>query len=159
MEQKTLSNWLKCIIIGVAICGLIIYAVVFPFYGTNLVNEYPEFSNRYWPWLIFIWFTGIPCFTVLILSWKIATNIGNDKSFSMANAKLFKWISGLAAGDSCFFFVGNLVMLFLNMSHPSVVLLSLIVVFAGVAVAVASAALSHLVMKAAKLQEESDLTI
>ena len=159
MEQKTLSKWLKCIIVGVGICCLIIYAVVFPLYGTNLLNIYPEFSNRYWPWLIFIWCSGIPCFTVLVLSWKIATNIGNDKSFSMANAKLFKWISGLAAGDSCFFFVGNLLMLFLNMSHPSVVLLSLIVVFVGVAIAVASAALSHLVMKAAKLQEESDLTI
>jgi hypothetical protein len=33
------------------------------------------------------------------------------------------------------------------------------VVFAGVAITVAAAALSHLVRKAAALQEESDLTI
>ena len=45
------------------------------------------------------------------------------------------------------------------MSHPGVVLASFVVVFVGVAVAVASAALSHLVKKAAALQEQSDWTI
>lgn len=45
------------------------------------------------------------------------------------------------------------------MSHPGVALFSLLVVFAGVAVAVASAVLSHLVQKAAVLQEQSDFTI
>lgn len=41
----------------------------------------------------------------------------------------------------------------------TIVLLSLVVVFAGIAASVASAALSHLVMKAADLQNQSDLTI
>ena len=50
-------------------------------------------------------------------------------------------------------------MLFTNMSHSGVALFSLLIVFAGVAVAVAAAALSHLVQKAAVLQEQSDLTI
>ena len=52
-----------------------------------------------------------------------------------------------------------MVFLFLGMNHPGVVLLSLVAVFAGVAVAIAAAALSHLVAKAADLQAESDLTI
>ena len=58
-----------------------------------------------------------------------------------------------------FFFVGNVILLFANMSHPGVALFSLLIVFSGVAVAVAAAALSHLVQKAAVLQEQSDLTI
>ena len=45
------------------------------------------------------------------------------------------------------------------MSHPDVVLASLVIDFVGIAVSVASAGLSHLVEKAAKLQEESELTI
>lgn len=45
------------------------------------------------------------------------------------------------------------------MSHPSVVLFSLVVVFGGIAVAVAAAVLSHLSKKAALLQEQSDFTI
>ena len=77
----------------------------------------------------------------------------------MDNARLLKWISWLAAADSAYFFIGNIVLLFMNMSHPGVTLMSLIVVFGGVAITIASAALSHLIVKAADLQEESDLTI
>lgn len=159
MEQKGLATWLKIILVGVGICGLVVYFVVFPSYGESLVSDYPEFSNRFWPWLIFLWISGIPCYAVLVFGWKIAANIGRDQSFSNANAKYLKWIAWLAAGDGVFFFVGNIVLLFTNMSHPGIALFSLLVVFAGVAVAVASAVLSHLVQKAAVLQEQSDLTI
>ncbi|MBQ9032891.1 MAG: DUF2975 domain-containing protein [Parasporobacterium sp.] len=159
MKQKALSKWLKIILIGVGICGLIVYLVIFPGYGQSLVSDYPEFSNRYLPWLIFLWMTGIPCGIVLVLGWRIASNIGKDNSFSNENAKYLKWISWFAAGDGIFFFFGNVVLLFANMSHPGVALFSLLVVFAGIAVTVASSALSHLVQKAAVLQEQSDLTI
>ncbi len=96
---------------------------------------------------------------VLVLAWKIATNIGNDQSFSRQNARFLKWTSTLAAGDAGFFFVGNVLLLLLDLSHPGVVLASFGVVFVGVAVAVGAAALSYLVNRAAVLQEQSDLTI
>ena len=159
MEQKALAKWLKIILIGVGVCGLIVYGGVIPGYGASLANQYPEFSGRFWPWLIFLWLTAVPCYTALVLGWRVAGNIGRDRSFSLENAKLLALISRLAAGDAVFFFVGNVALLLLNMSHPGVVLLSLLVVFAGVAVAVAAACLSHLVRKAADLQEQSDLTI
>ena len=159
MEQKALSKWLKIIIIGVGICGLVGYFLVIPSFGQSLARQYPEFSGRYLPWLIFIWLTAIPCYIALFFGWKIAANIGRDRSFSVENANLLKWISWLAAGDSIYFFAGNVALLLLGMRHPGVVLASLLVVFAGVAITVAAAALSHLVRKAAALQEESDLTI
>lgn len=159
MEQKHLSKWLKLILIGVAICGLVVYALVIPMCGISLRSQYPEFSNRFWPWLIFIWVSGIPCFLVLYYAWRISTNIGNDQSFTDQNASLLKSISVLSALDAGFFFVGNIVLLLLNMSHPGVVIASFVIVFVGVAVAVASAVLSHLVKKAAALQEQSDWTI
>lgn len=159
MEQKSLSKWLKLILIGVGIGGLVVYALVIPMYGFNLRSVYPEFSSRFWPWLIFLWVSGIPCFMVLYYGWKISTNIGNDHSFTMENANLLKSISVLAASDAGFFFIGNIILLLLNMSHPGIVIASFIVVFVGVAVAVTSAVLSHLVKKATVLQEESDLTI
>ena len=85
--------------------------------------------------------------------------IGRDRSFTEENARSLKWVAWLAAGDACFFFAGNVLLLLLNMSHAGVFLLSLLVVFTGAAIAVAAAALSHLVGKAAALQEQSDLTI
>ena len=94
-----------------------------------------------------------------MLGWKIAGSIGRDRSFSEENARRLGWVSMLAAGDAAFFFAGNVLLLFLNMSHPGVLLASLGVVFAGAAVSVTAAALSHLVKKAAILQEQSDWTI
>ncbi len=159
MGQKSLSNWLKLVIVGTAICGVIVYAIVFPAYGADLVSRYPEFSDRYWPWLVFLWVTGVPCYAALAIGWRIAERIGRDQSFTSENARGLKWVSWLAAGDAAAFFLGNVILLLLNMSHPGVLLLSLMVAFAGVAVAVAAAALSHLVEKAVGLQEQSDLTI
>ena len=159
MEQKTLARWLKVILIGVGLCGLVVYGAILPLYGQYIRDANPEMANCYWPWLIFLWATGVPCYIALVIGWKIAANIGLDRSFSEDNARHLKRISLLAAGDTVFFFVGNIVLLFANMSHPGVVLGSFLVVFAGVAVTVAAAALSHLVLKAALLQEQSDLTI
>ena len=159
MKQQSLAKWLKIILIGVGLCGLVVLFLIIPDYGISLVYAYPEFSDRYWPWQVFLWICGIPCYIALVFGWKIAANIGRDRSFSYDNAKYLKWIAWLAAGDGIFFFIGSAVLLFLNMSHPGVFLLSLIVVFVAFAITVAAAALSHLVQKAAVLQEQSDLTI
>ena len=159
MEQKRLSVWLKWILGGIGLCGAAVYCYILPVCGRDIADQYPEFANRYWPWLIFLWMTAIPCFLVLLKGWKIAGEIGEDRSFSIGNAERLKQISLLAAGDSAFFFIGNVVMLLCNSSHPGILLLSLVVVFAGIAVSVAAAVLSHLVYKAASLQEENELTI
>lgn len=159
MKQNTLSKWLQLIIAGVGICGVIIYGAVVPMAARAAVDQFPEFSGCQWPWLILIWVTAVPCYIALVLAWKIAGNIGADRSFSIANAKLLKWISVLAAADSAIFFVGNLIYWLLNMNHPSILLFSFLIEFLGVAISVTSAALSHLVRKAADLQDQSDLTI
>ena len=159
MKQKSLAKWLKIIIIGVGICGLIIFFLIVPELGHTIVDNNPEFAYCYSPWLGFLWLAAIPCYAVLVCGWKIACNIGIDNSFSQANADYLKWISWLMAFDSAFFFIGNVVLMFMNMNHPGIMLMSLLVVFIGVAITVAAAALSHLVAKAADLQQQSDLTI
>lgn len=159
MRQKSLSKWIKFILIGIGICLLLVLAYLIPDIGKGWVEEYPEYGHCYYPWLIFLWISGIPCFAVLVIGWQIATNIGLDKSFSMDNAQRLKIISVLAAADAGFFFVMNIIYMIINMSHPGIALASLMVVFIGIAVSVVSAALSHLVRKAADLQEQSDLTI
>ena len=159
MDQKVLSKWLKIIILGVGMCGLVVYGLIIPDYGKSLVAQYPEFSDRFVPWLVFLLATGIPCYIVLVLGWRIAGSIGQDRSFTRENAKRLSAISHLAAVDAGFMFAGNVILLLVNMSHPGVFLGMLLIIFAGVGVAVATACLSHLVQKAAALQEQSDLTI
>lgn len=156
MNQKNLSAWLKSIIIGIALCGVVIYLYVIPFWGKDIVALNPEFASYYWPWLIFFWITAVPFYCILFFGWQISSEIGKDNSFSKKNAKLLKLISIVTVSDTCIFFAGNIVFLLLNMNHPGIVLLSLLVDFAGIAVAVAAAALSHLISKAALIKEEND---
>ena len=83
----------------------------------------------------------------------------DDNSFSMENANYLKIMAYLALGDTVFFFLGNIVLLFLKMSHPGMLLGSLVIDFLGVSVSVGCAALSHLVHKASEIQAENELTI
>ena len=159
MNQKSLSKWLKAIIIGMGIIGLVFYGLVVPELGNDLVSHYPEYINGCYLWLGLVWITAIPCYIALYFAWKISSNIGKDNSFCKENAVSMKHISTLAAGDSIFFFAGNIIYLIIGFNHPSVVLASLAVVFIGISIAVAAAVLSHLILKAAQLKEENDLTI
>lgn len=159
MNQNSLSKWLKCIIVLIGGCGILVYGWIIPSFGRDLSEANPEFAYCYLPWLILIWVTGIPCCVALAFAWRVAANIGKGRSFSMENSRLLKRISVLAITDTAFFFAMNIVYLLLNMGHPGIVLLSLLVLAAGIAISVAAAALSHLVLKAAMLQEQSDLTV
>ncbi|MFI3171510.1 MAG: DUF2975 domain-containing protein [Eubacteriales bacterium] len=156
MEQTKLSNWLKTVIVGMGICGIIVYLFVFPMVGRSIVWEYPECSHYFMPWVVFLLITSIPCFATLYYAWKIATEIGKDNSFSLENAKSLKSISCLAITDTIIFFVGNILFLFLSINHPGMLILSLLIDFGGVAIAIAAAVLSHLVLKAVKIREESE---
>ena len=159
MNQKKLSLWLKAVIIAVGICGLIVYFGILPTIVSDLTNTYPEFSSWHWPWMIFLWCTAIPCYIVLVLGWKLANNIGADRSFSTENAELLQSVAWLIAGDILFFFLGNAVFFFLSMNHPGILLVALLICVIGIAISVAAACLSHLVRKAADLQEQSDFTV
>ncbi len=159
MNQQKLSAWLKGVLIGVGLCGLVVCFAILPALGDSLIEGSPEFASWRWPWLIFLWVTALPCYAALAAGWRIAASIGRDRSFSEDNARLLQRVAWLAAGDTAFFFLGNVVFMLLSMNHPGVLLASLLICFGGVAVAVAAACLSHLVRKAADLQEQSDLTI
>lgn len=159
MSQTTLSKWLKGIIIGLAACGAVICFFIVPSLGKDLAYQYPEFAYCYRPWLIAIWIAVVPCYFVLYYGWKITIEIGKDNSFSKENARYLKQISMLAIVDTGYFFLFNIIFLLLNMSHPGVLLASLFVDFAGVAITIVAAGLSHLVQKAAEIQSENKLTI
>lgn len=159
MSQISLSRWLKGILLGIAFCGMIIYFFLIPTLGRDLVDANPEFAYCYQPWMIVILLSAVPCYLALYFAWLITSEIAKDNSFSLKNAKYLKYISIIALLDSGFVFLVNLIFLLLNMNHPSILIGCLFVEFAGVAVAVVAAALSHLVQKAAEIQMENELTI
>lgn len=159
MQQKKLANYLKLIVIGVGICALLVYALVLPVWGQGIAQRNPEFAHAFWPWLIFLCGTGIPIFWVLYYAWGVFDRIGKDESFCHANADALSKIAKLALADTIYFFLGQIVLLLINMNHPGILLLSLVLVFAGLAVAAVASALSGLTRRATILREENELTI
>ena len=134
MSQKSLSRWLKGIIAGMAICGAIIYLYFIPVWGKEFTEINAEYMSWYLPWLIVLLISAIPCYWVLYFGWKISTEIGKDNSFSIENALYLKNIAILAALDSVYFFVVNLVFMIIGINHPGMFLISLIAVFVGIAI-------------------------
>ena len=148
MEQHRLIKWLKFLVIFAAGCGMVMDLGILPGVGSWMVDLAPEFGGYFWPWLILLW-----------MAWKIFTDIEKDKAFTMENAKRMGNVSFLAAADAVLLVVGNVVYLILQMNHPGVLLASFLIALVGTAIAIAAAMLSHLIRKAARLQDESDWTI
>ncbi len=159
MKQDGLARWIKFVIAGVGICGLIVYLVIMPRFGAYLVKQNTMLEKNVLPWLIMIWVSAIPCYAVLVLGWRVADNIRKDRTFSYDTAKYLKWVSYLAMADSVFVFITHVIFLLLDISAAVVMLVIIIVVFFGVSISVCAAAVSHLVIKAADIQEENELTV
>ncbi len=159
MEQHRLIKWLKFLVIFAAGCGMVMDLGVLPGVGSWMVDLAPEFGGYFWPWLIFLWILSVPCYMALWMAWKIFTDIEKDRAFTMENAKRMGNVSFLAAADAVLLVVGNAVYLILHMNHPGVLLASFFIALVGIAIAIAAAMLSHLIRKAARLQDESDWTI
>ncbi len=155
MSQRSLSIRLKLIIFGIALCGAFFYSVFIPLVSVIFSTE------KVFPitWIVFFLISAIPCYLTLWFAYKIAHNIGIDRSFSRENARCLCHISNLAAVDAAYVFVGSSVLFLIDAPELLPLLLAAIIVFVGISVSVAAAALSHLVTKAANLQDESDLTI
>lgn len=150
---------MKVILASMGIFGLVLFGFAVPMKAAEFMGRNADFEPYYMPWVCLVCTTGIPCYGVLILGWRIATNIGNDRSFCRENASYLKWVSFLAAGDSALLFTGSTILWLFGMDQLWMLLTCFVVVFIGIAISVAAAILSHLVAKAAILQEENDLTI
>lgn len=159
MKQTELVKWLKIIIVFAALLGLFLCFVLAPNIGKDTAAMYPEVDYMFWPCLIFIWITAIPFYIALYKGWLMCKEISKDNSFCLDNAKRLKDIGKLALFESIFYFVGMIILLNMNLLHPSIFFMMVFIIFVGISIGIVSFALSHLVEKASELKDENDLTI
>lgn len=156
MNRIALTRRLRLILIGTALCGLLFYSTLLPYF---VQQRYPAEPASAWLCLVLLWLSALPCYAVLFYGWRIVRNIDNDRSFTEVNASFLQRISTLAAVDTGYIALINPILILFGAWDSLFLLISIIIVFAGIAVSVTAAALSHLVLRAAELQEQSDLTI
>lgn len=152
MTQKSLAALLKGLIIAVGLFGTAVLV-----YVSYVLFTYVQAIALYL--VSFLAICILPCYAVLILSWGVARNIGRDRSFSFSNAKLLKYNAILSACDTLLFALGTLIILFSGYLLVTIFGVAIIILFFGVAATIVFASLSHLVYKAAELQEENNLTV
>ena len=94
-----------------------------------------------------------------VIAWKIADSISDEQEFCYRNASRFRMIFYLALFDSLFFVVGSIVLVLLVQANPGCVLVTVPLAVFGICISICAAVMARLIEGAAKLQEESDLTI
>lgn len=156
ISLKTIAHSLKFIIIAMGLCAFAIQSVISLML---IISDADDIDTLRIPWMAFLWSTAIPMIPALIYSWKTATNIGKNKAFCLDNSKNLKNIAISSICDAALVLVGNIIYLLLDISHPSVLLFSSIIVLIGIAIFIAAMGLSQLIRNAAELQEENELTI
>ena len=155
MGRVGLVRTLKGVILFLAAMGAVFYGFVFP----ELIREMGavDFSWLVGPGIAAVSVSAIPIVIALALFWRICTEIGRDNSFSYANARYLTGIGFCALVDTGYCAVGT-VTLEILIGSP-VWLLGMGACVVGLAIALAAFLLSHLVLKAAALKDENDLTI
>ena len=155
MTSKTLCYLIRFAVIATAACALFIALFIVPSWGSS-IDANPEFSGWYLPWLVFIWIASLPCFAILVFIWKVSGAINRDEVFTLRTAKWIKTSAALLFADAGFFFIGNVAFLLFNVSHPGILLISMLGNIFVIALALLAAVLSRYITKAAELQEVSE---
>mgnify|MGYP004688901151 CR=1 FL=1 len=159
MKQKELSRWLRAVVaVGWGLCALLAF-VVGPLLAQECALGEPRLAWLEWPCLGVLWLGIGLVAAALGFAWKIFAEIGRDNSFCLENARRLRAISILALADTLLCAAVMLALLFLRALHPGLFLLLLLISAVGAGITIASAALSHLTVKAAQMQDENDLTI
>ena len=159
MDNKRLAYLLKAIIIFLSLMGFGFFAAGVPFFLSLFVEAYPEFGGIFLPWLIFLIVAAVPLYVILGLGITVSNEIGRDNSFCMHNVKCLNGVAFCLIAESVYFFAGNTVLWLLNMNHPLIVLLSLVLSLFAASIAFAVKILAHLIEKAVKLREENEAII
>ena len=157
MRRVGLVRTLKGAIVFLAAVVAVMYIVFFP----QLIRECGAVG---FPWLVTpvtaaVSLSAVPIAIALALFWQICTEIGRDNSFCYKNAGRLSGIGFCALIDTVYCVVGTVTIFAVTGGHPGVLLLSASAVICGFAIALAAFLLSHLVLKAADLKAENDLTI
>ena len=157
MKRVGLVRTLKGTIIFLSVMAAVCYIEIFPDRIREMGVENVNVSGLVTPGIIAISLSAIPIAIALVLFWNICTEIGRDNSFCHKNARRLTGIGFCALIDTGYCAVGTVTIEILVGSPVWV--LGLMVCTVGLAIALAAFLLSHLVLKAADMKAENDLTI
>ena len=155
MKHKTMANLLRVVIFLLVLCGLFIHV----WWMSMLLGGGASLNIVTDEWVILAAVALVPCYRVTVIAWLVAGSIAKEQEFCHRIAARFRWIFGLALGDSAVFLIGSLILYLAGRAYVWCVLGATVLGVLGVCVAIAAAVMSHLIDRAADMQDDADLTI
>ena len=147
MTAKSLFFWVRCSIVIIALCGLTVCALWYP-YSFSLIKidlTYAKLCElttaQSWGLLSFYYAVSIPCFAILIIAWKISSNIKTEQLFTSKVAKMIKLCAVILLIDLGVFFIGNIIFLVLKINDFAIIYFFLVI--GGLVLSVFLSVLSH----------------
>lgn len=163
MTAKSLFFWVRFSIVIIALCGLTVCALWYP-YSFSLIkigllgSELSELTSiQSWGLLSFYCAVSIPCFVILIIAWKISVYIKTEQLFTIKVANMIKLCALILLIDLGIFLIGNIIFLLLKINDFAIIYFFLII--GGLVLSILLSVLSYYVAKAAELKEISDGTV
>ncbi len=158
-SRKHLACMLKAVTLltfaGVLFAGLVPIPQLVH-YVARFYPDYAGFSSAA------VWYVNLgflPFYGALVLAWQVFSAIGRDESFTRANARRVRGASWLALFEVAYL-IGGLIWFGTRQALSGVTTLGLLgLILLGLAAAVLCYALSVLILQAAEMKEEADLTI
>jgi hypothetical protein len=159
LKNTTAVKLLKIVLSASALVLLFIICWCLPRFMEQMVHIRASLQPWVIPMVAYGVLISLPVFTSIVFLWQVFNTIPTDAAFSRPNARRFRLIAWLAAGDLALVLV-LLVFLLIAGVIPAFVLLSLIaVIYVGVVAIIVFHVLAALVTNAAILQQDSELTI
>ncbi len=160
MNQKTIS---RIMIAGgvVAVLGiLLVFGVFVPVIAGECKMMYPELSHLYWPGMIGMWLIGATYLLGLFEYFRVCARIGEEQSFSAGNVLSLRRIALYMALSGVLWIAAILAPpLVFHADLGPIWIYFVLFSMAGFALSLLAWGISHLLRRAAALQEENDLTV
>ncbi|MDR0889975.1 MAG: DUF2975 domain-containing protein [Oscillospiraceae bacterium] len=153
MSAKFYGVCVRIAVICMALCGIVLSVWILYGFRHEIFSEHRKIAFLFRAWLLLVWTTALPCLGVLALEWKVAGAISRNETFTLRVAKWMKTAAMLIFVSVGIFFIGNLLFLCMNLTHPWILIASLLVDMVGVALAGIAASIGKYVEKKAMHKE------
>lgn len=158
MNEKLLSALTRFAIVLIGICGVLTCLFWIPIsMGKGTLHNIPWETAEFWVQYVFHWLVSLPCFVLLMIAWRVTSNMNKGKLFLAKNASYVNYATIILTADIVAFLIGNVIFAILGWS--SWLILYVLVAVTGLVISIFMYILSKYLMRAAVLQEECDLTV
>ncbi|BAC13208.1 hypothetical conserved protein [Oceanobacillus iheyensis HTE831] len=158
MERRT-TPFLKSAVFILGITVLILCMFWLPWLANVTTEMYPEFSYLQYPVLIGLYVTAIPFFVALYQILKLLKYIHNRNAFSVLCVGTLKNIKKCAVTISILYVIGSFFLMSQDALHPGIAIISSIIIFTSIVIAVFTSLLQKLLINALNIKIENDLTV